>query len=628
MARRRSPGRFSPPRGYTDAYSSEPEAAGGEGFLGRLAQMYRDDERTSLPRKGKNGSNAQQRTKPHRAASAHPRRLATWPQHHLAPAGEGCATPGTTSCTSLFGGEFQVHPQPPGRTPTGKYTRVEKLLQDDQWASPVPRPLEYGAADCPTDASKPPSICPSSFSFSQQDKPPLKLGAKELKRGNWQEPCESSPSIGDLMHSLARPYEENEPQGYLSRDPNSQHHRQHSRYHQKSRKGDAQINLQDLIDKRYEDLMPERDKKIAALMLARHQDEEEMKDRQLQVSDVWEKMRHKERKHKVRMEKERHYQQAEYLDQWQRDRDQRKAKLRLEEQQLLMAREKEMMLRDKKWKKMAKEQESRRRMKLDSNKLQADYKKCQERQLWDRRSNERNARDHASHLYKEQMLQALERRLIKEMERKRKRADTNQYKKARHMHTKEQVDDRVKAEELYKRLCIEQKLQRSQEILEQLIEERNRELKERSFKEEDQDVITKVRAKETEEEKRRRKEMLLQIAEMKIQQAKEMMTKNIQGRAQRARDINWMKERNHDCRKQKLDDDEKCHLREIKEAIRRKDQKSNQILRDKETAIEESRRIAKASYDLKEKVRDLIKHGSVDQMAFDAHRNANLLRGL
>uniref|UniRef100_A0A8D2KTW1 Uncharacterized protein n=1 Tax=Varanus komodoensis TaxID=61221 RepID=A0A8D2KTW1_VARKO len=337
----------------------------------------------------------------------------------------------------------------------------------------------------------------------------------------------------------------------------------------------TQISLQDLTDKRYEDLIPERDKKIAALMLARHQEEEEMKDRQLQASEAWEQMRRKEKKHKARMEKERQYQLADSLDQWQRDRDQRKNKLRLEEQQLLAARERDMMLRDRKWKKLAKEQEYRQREKLENAKLQGEYRKhSQEKQVWDKRLNERTARDNNSHLYKEKMLQALEKRLLKDMERKRRKMEMNEYKRSRHMQMKDQTDERLKADELYKRLCIEQKLQRSQEILEQLLEERNRELKEKTFREEEQGMIAKVRAKETEEEKRRRKEMLLQIAEMKIQQAREIMSKNIQDRAQRMREINCTKERNHHCRKQKLDYDDKCHLREMQEALRRKDQKS------------------------------------------------------
>ncbi|XP_053140015.1 coiled-coil domain-containing protein 185 [Hemicordylus capensis] len=637
MARLNSPGgRFSPPpRCFVDVYSSEPDVAGGEGSLGRhhgTTHAYRDDGGMLLPRSHKHKAAAApkhaRQLASAAAASSRPPRLSAWQHQHLAPPGEGFATPCTTSCTTLYGGEYNGQPEPLSRLPS-RCPRVEDVVRDDQWACPVNRPLEYGA-DFPTDASKPPSVCPSSFSFTQMDKVPPKLQKSELRRRDWQEHCESSPSLADLMHSLTRQYEEEEPpQPYLGHS-DRHHHRHHQDHHHKSKKGDPPpITLQDLSDKRYEDLIPERDKKIAALMLARHQEEEEMKDRQLQVSDAWEKMKRKERKNKARMEKDRQYQLAENLDQWQRDRDQRKAKLRLEEQQLLAARERDMMLREKKWKKMAKEQESRRREKLENAKLQAEYKKrCQEKQLWDKRLNERSAREQSSHVYKERMLQALEKKLMKEMERKRRKVDMNEYKRTKNVYAKEQVGDRLKADELYKRLCIEQKLQRSQEILEQLLEERNRELKDKSFKEDEQSMVAKVRAKETEEEKRRRKEMLLQIAEMKIQQAREMMTKNIQDRTQRVKEMNCIKERNHHSRKQKLDDEEKCHLREMQEALRRKDHKSNQILRHKDAAIEESRKIARASYDLREKVRDMINHNSLDHRALDAHRNASLLRGL
>uniref|UniRef100_A0A8D0C7X9 Coiled-coil domain containing 185 n=1 Tax=Salvator merianae TaxID=96440 RepID=A0A8D0C7X9_SALMN len=530
MARRRSPGRFSPPRGFIDAYSSEPEAAGGEGGLAH--QKYRDEVGPPLlPRKSKGASQPRSKT----AAASHPRRLSSRQQHQrLAPAGEGCATP----C-------HQHGRHSP--SPAGRMNRVEELLRDEQWACPVARPLDYGAADFPcSDASKP-------------------------------------PSLADLMQSWTRQYEEDEPLTYPPQDHRQAHTRPATSPH-KARKGDiAQINLQDLTDKRYEDLIPERDKKIAALMLARHQEEEEMKERQLQVLDAWDKMRRKEKKNKSKQEKERQYQLAESLDQWQKDRDQRKAKLRLEEQQLLAARERDMMLCDRKWKKIAKEQESRKREKLENARLQAEYKKrCQEKHLWDKRLTERNSKEQNSHLYKEKMLQALEKRLVKEMERKRRKADVDEYKKPKHMQVKDQEDDRLKADELYKRLCIEQKLQRSQEILEQLLEERNRELKDKSCKEEEQGLMANVRAKETEEEKRRRKEMLLQIAEMKIQQAREIMSKNIQDRAQRMKEINCTKERNHHCRKQKLDYEEKCHLRDMQEALRRKEQRSNQILKRKD----------------------------------------------
>uniref|UniRef100_A0A674HXG6 Trichohyalin-plectin-homology domain-containing protein n=1 Tax=Terrapene triunguis TaxID=2587831 RepID=A0A674HXG6_9SAUR len=374
-----------------------------------------------------------------------------------------------------------------------------------------------------------------------------------------------------------------------------------------------QVSVQDLTDKRYEDLIPERDRKIAALMLARHREEQDLKERQQQTSDAWDKMRGREKKIKSKLEKERQHHLAENLEKWQRDREHRKARLRLEEQQLLKAREKEMMLQHKKWEKVAEEQEMRRKEKRERTKAQAEYRKrCQEKQLREKRIAERNAKQYNYNLLKEKMAQAFEKRLLKEMEGKKRSQNLNQYEKTRHRPLKAQMDHQVKADELYKRLSIEQKLQRSQEILDQLMEERNKELKEKSLRDEEQVLLAKFRAKETEEEKRRRKNMLLQIAEMKIQQAREIMSKNIQDKAQHSKESNYLKEINHHFRKQKVEDDEKCHLQEIQEAIKRKDEKSNRILRDKEAAVEDSRKIARASYDLREKVRELINSHSFD----------------
>uniref|UniRef100_A0A8C0IXA6 Uncharacterized protein n=1 Tax=Chelonoidis abingdonii TaxID=106734 RepID=A0A8C0IXA6_CHEAB len=303
-----------------------------------------------------------------------------------------------------------------------------------------------------------------------------------------------------------------------------------------------QPRIQDLTDQRYEDLIPERDRKIAALMLARHREKQDLKERQLQTSDAWDKMRQRDKKIKSKLEKERQHHLAESLEKWQRDKEHRKARLWLEEQELLKAREKEMMLQHKKWEKVAEEQEMRRKEKRERTKVQAEYRKrCQEKQLREKRLAEKNAKQYNYNLLKEKMAQAFEKRLLKEMEGKKRSQDLNQYEKNRHRPLKAQMDHQVKADELYKRLSIEQKLQRSQEILDQLMEERNKELKEKSLRGEEQGLLAKFRAKETEEEKRKRKNMLLQIAEMKIQQAREIMSKNIQDKAQRSKESNYLK---------------------------------------------------------------------------------------
>ncbi|KAM7173249.1 coiled-coil domain-containing protein 185 [Macrochelys suwanniensis] len=580
-------GRFSPPH-YLDPYGSEPETAGGEGGCS-LAPTY---QKAGL-KKG------QKSRVPHQS-----RRSSSW-QRPVPPAGEGYATSLNPSCTSLFRGDCPGHPE---SSPLGRGSRLGEVLREDQWASPVQRTREYGPGFI-SEASKPLSACASSSSC-QLENAPSKPGKKELKSGGWQEACESSPSLSDLMHSFARQYEDEDEEDTQA----ERHYHNHSVHHPpRSRRREPQVSLQDLTDKRYEDLIPERDRKIAALMLARHRAEQDLKERQLQTSDAWDKMRGKEKKIKSKLEKERQHHLAESLEKWQSGREHRKARLRLEEQQLLKAREKEMMLQHKKWEKLAQEQEMRRKEKRERTKVQAEYRKrCQEKQLREKRMTEKNTKQYNYNQLKEKMAQAFEKRLLKEMEGKKRSQDPNQYEKNRHRPLKVQMDHQVKADELYKRLSIEQKLQRSQEILDQLMEERNKELKEKSLRDEGQGLLAKFRAKETEEEKRRRKNMLLQIAEMKIQQAQEIMSKNIQDKAQHSKENNYLKEINHHFRKQKVEDDEKCHLQEIQEAIKRKEEKTNRILRDKGAAVEDSRKIARASYDLREKVRELINSHSFD----------------
>lgn len=103
-----------------------------------------------------------------------------------------------------------------------------------------------------------------------------------------------------------------------------------------------------------------------------------------------------------------------------------------------------------------------------------------------------------------------------------------------------------------KRLAVEQKLQRSQEILDQLMEERIRESKEKALKEEEQSFMARFRAKEKVEEKRRHKRMLLNIAERKIQQDPEILAKIIQQKVKHIKEINCLKERNHHSQRQTL----------------------------------------------------------------------------
>ncbi|XP_074720691.1 coiled-coil domain-containing protein 185-like [Strix uralensis] len=162
---------------------------------------------------------------------------------------------------------------------------------------------------------------------------------------------------------------------------------------------------------------------------------------------------------------------------------------------------------------------------------------------------EKDTRDLNHNLLRGEVAQAFEKRCLKETEGK-KRQELIQYKKTRQRHPSELIT-RSNFISFSKRLAVEQKLQRSQEILDQLMEQRIRESKDKALKKE-QSFMAKFRAKEKVEDERRHKSMLLNIAESKVQQDPEMLAKTIQQKVNHIKEINSLKERNRHSQTQTL----------------------------------------------------------------------------
>ncbi|KAM8809893.1 coiled-coil domain-containing protein 185-like [Eudromia elegans] len=449
------------------------------------------------------------------------------------------------------------------------------------------------------------SPCSSSFSLDQLRSSGRQAGKMEADARAWPEPCESSTSLRDRGRDVGKGCDcedEEAPEGNLYPDGHCQ---------RRPWTGAAPQRLHGLGDEKH-DFMAERGETVSAVTLCRCREEQDPKGRQLPASQVWDEVGRQDKKLRSRLEEKRQL-MMENLKRWQRDQEQRKARCRLDEERLLEARQKEALLRENKWKRLAQEEETKRKAKLDRSKLQAEHRKhCQEKQLREKQITEQGTRDLNYSLLRDKMSRACEKRLSREIEGKKKRQEQNQQEMTRHRRLKDQVDHQAKAGELCKRHAIEQKLQRSKEILDHLMEERNRESKEKALKEEERGFMAKFRAKETEEEKQRRKSMLLQIAEMKIQQAQEMLTKTMQQRVQRSKEMNSLKQRNNYLQRQKIEGDEKCRLQEIEESIRRRDQKSDQILRDKESAAGKARKTCRTSCGLGQKMRAMMNSSAYD----------------
>ncbi|XP_063775093.1 coiled-coil domain-containing protein 185 [Pseudophryne corroboree] len=355
--------------------------------------------------------------------------------------------------------------------------------------------------------------------------------------------------------------------------------------------------------------VPDKDKKIAALMLLKHQEEEMSKQRMLQAEQAWEELRSKERALRAAMGK------SSSMDKLQNRR--RKPVSSKQNSVHHMP-----IQKSKRWNALGQEQKTVPNGGLVKARCDIDSKdRFQE-------AMDINTGETSSYPLEERMMQAITAKMVKDFQNKKNIQVKNEYEKLRHSRLKEEVDSQVRAEERSKRMTIQQKEQRFQELYEQIVEERSKELQERATREEELTLMAKIRAEQQEKEQMKHKKVLLQLTDQKMKQAKDSLGKSIQSKAEKTKELNFIKDRAHRLLMQKIQQEEDSHRREVAHLIRIKDRKSDQLLKEKEATIEQGRRVAQASFHIRDKIREQTKSRTFDQMALQAQLNASLMKSL
>ncbi|RXM33664.1 Coiled-coil domain-containing protein 185 [Acipenser ruthenus] len=373
--------------------------------------------------------------------------------------------------------------------------------------------------------------------------------------------------------------------------------------------------------------VPERDRKIAALMLAKHEEKKSRQQLRLRTEQLWEEGKRKERLQKAREERERRQQLGRSMERWQRELAARKSQVQLKEALLAEERERAAALHRDKWHRLAAEQEARRLEKIEGARYEADCKKrYQEQLLREKEQDEEAVREKQCQEVQEKIFRASQSKLLKEMKEREKIQQENRHEKLKHLLLKREVEEQAKAEELLKRTALEKKLQKSQEKHKQVLEERSRQLTERCTREQEQVILARIRAENREQEQQRHKEAQAQLTHRKIQQAGESAGETVRRKAQEARRVNAEKKRSHQLLMQKVEEEEEWHRRGLQEGIHKKNRKSERILQEKKAVIEESRKVARASLQVRESVREQINSRSFDQMALEAQLRASLTK--
>ncbi|XP_055492172.1 coiled-coil domain-containing protein 177 isoform X1 [Leucoraja erinacea] len=374
-------------------------------------------------------------------------------------------------------------------------------------------------------------------------------------------------------------------------------------------------------------IIPERDRKIAALMLVKHQEEQDRLELRLKAQQFWDKLKRAERLAEMKKETERQKGLINSIGRWKKEQETRHSKIQHDVKQMAELREQDVIWKENKWRMLAENQKLKKKEKLDQAKCEAEIRKSQQKQLQKQsEAVKQDTKEQEVQVSQAKLSNAAQKRLLKEMSNQNRIKTENEHEKLRHTILKNEIDTLTKTEELMVRMSLERKLLTFKENHRQLVEERKRSLKEKVIREENQILQAKLKADKLEQEQKERKEALAEISDLKIEQAQKTLLKRVQSKVLQTQRSRSEKERIHQQIKKKVEEEEEEYRQAMKATIERKDRRSQEILKVKETIIEESRQAARAAFQMRERVREHINSRSFDQMAMEAELWASLVK--
>lgn len=470
-------------------------------------------------------------------------------------------------------------------TPANRAFEEEKAQSGDQWAVPVCRGLRpWSLSSVHTEKS---SV--SSREFGTQS------GCMHIQKRHSNDPVESLTS--QLSQSLVS-----------SKEMQKQH-------------------TQVLKNKLEEAVVSSRDQKIVALVLSRLKKAQRMRELQQQAALAWEELKRSDQKVQLTLERERKLLLQQSQEQWQQDKEQRKARLNRELRVRRRDRRATNMIQQDSsgWKAPLEDQEKQRQEKLEGAPSEPETepeKQCQVQRLPERMLRDLQARN--SLQLQKRLAQACLKKHVHPTKGQKKIQETSLSSLVNYQARKVLMDCQAKAEELLRKLSLEQSSQWSQERPEGHTKEPDRELKDKVQKEEERFQQVKRWAEESQKQRKEHKSLLEELADQKTLQTQSQVHKNVRDKAHHIRELNILREKNHHILKLKAEKEERCHIEGIKEAIRRQEQRMEQILREKDATFEEFQKISRTSGT--DDVRTLA-NNFFDRMAREAQVPAGQQRG-
>lgn len=369
----------------------------------------------------------------------------------------------------------------------------------------------------------------------------------------------------------------------------------------------------------------ERDRKIAALMLARYQEEDIMSQTRYVAHLQWDSERRMEELRREQEDREKQRAVLECQRVWQTQVTIRQQRLSQQEQDSAAAKMRQAEESEERWRELAEQQERSRLLRLQQAAREEKHKKALQEQNLKALEEERGAvLEQERLLLKEKLTMAELKRQEKEHQAQEERRGLNKAEKRRHAALIQEIARREQEEREEAKRAAEEKLSRSLDNYEQIVERRGQELKEKAKREEKQIQKARKAAEKREKVQKQLLEARVKEAEKRAQQAALVAEERAREKAQRAIQCRQEKERLQKLNRQRVEDEEKQRRLELLQSIEKKLEKSEQIFREKRAVLESARSVARASFHVRDKVREETNMRTFDKMALEAQLKASL----
>ncbi|CAL8274270.1 unnamed protein product [Merluccius merluccius] len=371
--------------------------------------------------------------------------------------------------------------------------------------------------------------------------------------------------------------------------------------------------------------VPERDRKIAALMLARYQEEDIMSQTRYVAHLQWDSEKRMDELRRDQEDREKQRAVVQCQRAWHCQVSTRQRRLSQQERESSAAKLRQVEESEERWKELAEQQERNRLLKLQQAAREEKQKKALQEQNLKALEEERGAVLEQERLLLDEKLTMAElKRQEKEHQAQEDRRGLNRAEKRRHAALIREISRREQEEREEAKRAAEDKLNRSLENYGQIVERRGQELKEKAKREEKQILKARKAAERREKQQQQQLEARVKEAEKRAQQAALVAEEKARERAQRAVQTRQEKERLQRLNRQRVDDEEKQRRLELLQSIEKKLEKSEQIFKEKRAVLESARSVARASFHVRDRVREETNMRTFDKMALEAQLKAGL----